>query len=707
MRLSIRWQSLLVPAFLAICQAAPSEDAPFTIEQILSSPFPSLMTASPQGDRLAWVMNERGSRNIWIAQAPDYPGKRLTQQRKDNGRTISQLAWTPDGRHLTYVSGDGANRAGELPNPLHSADGTEQAIWIVSASDGSQRRLAQGASPTVHPEGKGVAFLKRGQIWWVDLQGEDGEEPEPLQLIHARGGAASLRWSPDGSRLAWVSQRGTHSFIGIFERAGGEVRYIDPSLDRDSSPVWSPDGAKIAFVRIPSDGLRPMAFVPRRTGLPWSIRVADIGTGEVSEAWRAREGKGSVFRGISAQDQLFWLGGGLVFPWERDGWTHLYHLERPGAQARLLTPGEFEVEEVVADLDGRSLLISSNQGDIDRRHVWRVSPYGRPQQLTRGESVNWRPSPLAEGAIGMIGSSALDPARPLLLAGDASEPALLAAHSMPSDFPLQHLVEPSEVVFSAADGMPIRGQLFLPRTPNTGDRGPAVIFFHGGSRRQMLLGWHYMSYYHNCYAFNQYLASRGYTVLSVNYRSGVGYGMEFREAIDYGAAGASEFNDVLGAGLYMRSRKDVDPDRIGLWGGSYGGYLTAMGLARASDLFAAGVDVHGVHDWNVVIRNFIPQYDPPQAVKSKAFDSSPVSSLDSWRSPVLLIHGDDDRNVPFSESVHLVGELRKRKVEVEQLVFPDEVHGFLLHRSWLRAFSAAADFLDRRLGSQAEPTESR
>jgi dipeptidyl aminopeptidase/acylaminoacyl peptidase len=232
-----------------------------------------------------------------------------------------------------------------------------------------------------------------------------------------------------------------------------------------------------------------------------------------------------------------------------------------------------------------------------------------------------------------------------------------------------------------------------------GARYPAVLFFHGGSRRQMLLGFHYSSYYHNAYSLNQYLASRGYVVLSVNYRSGIGYGMEFREALDYGARGASEFNDVLGAGLYLRGRPDVDPDRIGLWGGSYGGYLTALGLARASDLFAAGVDLHGVHDWNVVIRNFVPSYDATarEEVARLAFQSSPMAYLEGWRSPVLLIHGDDDRNVPFSETVDIVESLRDHEVEFEQLIFPDEVHGFLLHENWLSAYRATADFFDRHL----------
>jgi len=175
--------------------------------------------------------------------------------------------------------------------------------------------------------------------------------------------------------------------------------------------------------------------------------------------------------------------------------------------------------------------------------------------------------------------------------------------------------------------------------------------------------------------------------------------MIFREALNYGARGASEFQDVLGAGLYLRGRSDVDGERIGLWGGSYGGFLTAMGLAKASDLFAAGVDLHGVHDWNVVIGNFSSGYDPAKSEEASrlAFESSPMAYVDGWRSPVLLIHGDDDRNVPFSETVDLVESLRRNDVYFEQLIFPDEVHGFLLHSSWVKAYKATFDFFERKL----------
>ncbi|PYP27743.1 MAG: S9 family peptidase, partial [Gemmatimonadetes bacterium] len=302
--------------------------------------------------------------------------------------------------------------------------------------------------------------------------------------------------------------------------------------------------------------------------------------------------------------------------------------------------------------------------------------------------------------IALLRADARKPPRPAMIVG--SGPARdLAAGAIPADFPEAALVEPQPVLVSASDGVIVHGQLFLPRNLRAGERRPAVIFFHGGSRREMLLGWHYLYYYRNAYALNQYLASRGFVVLSVNYRSGIGYGIEFREALHYGAQGASEFGDVLGAGLYLRGRGDVDPKRIGLWGGSYGGFLTAMGLARASQLFAAGVDLHGVHDWNVEIRNWVPDYDPQKRADfaKLAFESSPIAYVKDWRSPVLLIQGDDDRNVQFSQTVDLAAALRPLGVEVEQLVFPDEVHDFLTHAHWLAAYHAAAEFLERRLAA--------
>ncbi len=356
-----------------------------------------------------------------------------------------------------------------------------------------------------------------------------------------------------------------------------------------------------------------------REGEPWSIRVADASTGEGRQVWKADRGAGSVFSEVEAENQLWWGDGDrLVFPWEKDGWKHLYSVPLGGGAATPLTPGHFEVEWVSLHPDRTRLVYNSNQDDIDRRHLWSVPVTGGPPtQLTKGKGIEWAPAPTSDGkTVAFLYSDARRPAQPAIqMRNGVSEP--LAVGSIPKSFPEEALVEPQPVEIAAADGMTIHGQLFLPSDLKRGERRPAVVFFHGGSRRQMLLGWHYMAYYHRAYALNQYLASRGYIVLSVNYRSGIGYGMEFREALHYGAAGASEVNDVKGAGLYLRGRADVDPKRIGVWGGSYGGYLTALALSRAPDLFAAGVDIHGVYDWNAEIRNWQPDYDPDQAARRR------------------------------------------------------------------------------------------
>ena len=670
----------------------------FTLEQALSAPFPEELVAAPAGGAIAWVYNAQGARNLWIATPPEYQGRAVTAYTEDDGQELGELAWTPDARALVYVRGGASNSRGEYPNPLSLPAGVEQGLWIVAAGGGPPRRLGEGHSPAVSPKGDRVAYLKQGQVWWVPL----ADSAKPEQLVHARGTAQALRWSPDGAKLAFASGRGDHGFIGVYDVAAKTLRFLDPSVDRDVEPVWSPDGAQIAFIRIPA-AEPTLPFTPRRVAPPWSIRVADVATGRGREVWRADAGRGSAFREIVAENQLLWgAGSRLVFPWEKDGWTHLYAVPLSGGAAALLTPGAFEVEHVTRTPDGREVVFSSNQDDLDRRHVWRVSVAGgKPQAVTSGTGIEWAPAVASDGkAVALLRADARKPPRPAILTG--SGPAReLAAGAIPADFPEAALVEPQQVLLSASDGVIVHGQLFLPRNLRPGERRPAVIFFHGGSRREMLLGWHYLYYYRNAYALNQYLASRGFIVLSVNYRSGIGYGLEFREALHYGAQGASEFGDVLGAGLYLRGRGDVDPKRIGLWGGSYGGFLTAMGLARASDLFAAGVDLHGVHQWNVEIRNWVPDYDPEQRADfaKLALESSPIAYVKDWRSPVLLIQGDDDRNVQFSQTVDLAAALRPLGVEVEQLVFPDEVHDFLTHAHWLAAYHAAAEFLERKLAA--------
>jgi len=676
----------------------PSAAQSISIETLLSAPFVENLVASKSGNRLAWTMNEQGRRNVWVAEGPDFAARRLTSYNEDDGGELTFVRFSEDGNFVMYVRGEEKNPSGQYGNPTSNPEGAQLALWIVDWKGGEPRKIDEGGEQVDASSRGWLAYDKDGQIWIVPF----AQNAKPVHLV-VRGANSDPQWSPDGQSLAFVSNRGDHSFIALYSPSAKSIRYIAPSVDRDSSPQWSPDSKRVAFIRRPAqqrDAPQGFFLEPDRPH-PWSIWVADASTGTAREVWSSGNKPDQSFPSMAdgtGGGTLNWPAANrLVIASEQDGWQHLYALDaEPGASAQLLTPGNCEVEQWSFTPDGKSVLFNSNCGDVDRRHLWQVSiSGGAPQQLTSGDGIEWGPVALSDGkSLAYVHSDARHPSRPVLSTlGSQSSGRVLAAETWPKDFPSDQLVVPQPVTFRTADGLEIHAQLFLPKNLRAGEKRPALIFMHGGPIRQMLLGWHYMYYYSNSYSMNQFLVSRGYVALSVNYRSGIGYGRAFREAPGRAGRGASEYQDIVAAGKYLQSRADVDPKRIGLWGGSYGGYLTALGLGRNSDIFAAGVDTHGVHDWPT--DNWDGKNISPELIKL-AHDSSPVTSVDTWKSPVLFIHGDDDRNVYFTQTVDLIARLRPRGVEIEQLVFPDEIHDFLLTRHWIAAYRATVDFFDRR-----------
>jgi dipeptidyl aminopeptidase/acylaminoacyl peptidase len=438
-----------------------------------------------------------------------------------------------------------------------------------------------------------------------------------------------------------------------------------------------------------------------------SFWVADPVTGEAHEFWHNLPDE-TVFNGIGA---IEWAGTSVLFQLEPEEWTRWYAVPvASGASAGSngnttrpieLTPGDGQVEHTAIAKDGQTLFYTTNYLDRERRHVWRVpTAGGKAEQVTTGDGIETYPAALASGR--SVATLSSDAVRPFGVgvwpsgAGQAKSAQQVIYPSLARDFPFTEMVTPTLVITKAADGMEIHNQLFLPKDLKPGEKRPAIIFVHGGPVRQMLLGDHYMWFYHTAYMTNQWLASQGYIVMSVNYRSGIGYGKSFRNAAGRGGAGNSEYQDVVAGGKYLQSRGDVDPKRVGIWGLSYGGVLTSQALARNSDIFVAGVDLAGVHLWGSSL-------DPNDV----SYQSSTIGAIDGWKSPVLLIQGDDDRNVAFQQMTGLVQLLRAHHVHYELVVYPDDTHESLLDSRWMYTYARMEAFLDKFLKNAGSASTSQ
>jgi dipeptidyl aminopeptidase/acylaminoacyl peptidase len=714
------------PTSIAAAARAALAPAAFSLEQILSYPFVVEMVASPTQPRFAWVVVEGGVRNVWGAAGPDFTPRQLTDYRADDGQELTNLAISSDGKVVVFVRGGDhdANwdaEGGLQPDPNHSPVQPKVQIWAVAFGDaaagGAPKLLADGDAPVISPRGDRVVFVKDNQLSVVPT---DGSAPAK-SLLFSRGTVGSPVWSPSGDRLAFVTSRGDHSFIGVFTSDSAPILYLAPSTSNDISPAWSPDGKRIAFVRRPGSGGAPETLLDLHPD-PWAIWTADASTGAGHLVWQSP----ATLRGSFPGDAhlAFAAGDRLIFLSDMDGWPHLYSVPQSGGAPLLLTPGAFMAEYVSETPDHSAIVYNANtgttRGDYDRRHLFRV-PVDRatPVALTSGEGLEWNPAISGDGrTVAFIGAGAQRPPLPMIVPLSGGTPRALSPEIIPASYPTAGLVIPKSVVFRAADGTEIHGQLFeragSDARTQTGMQNsakkPGIIFVHGGPPRQMLLGWHYMDYYSNAYAVNQYLANHGYVVLAVNYRLGIGYGHDFNNPPHAGPWGASEYQDVQAGATFLRALLEVDASKIGIWGGSYGGYLTALALARNSDVFKAGVDLHGVHNWIADIGSELTNQqlhyekgDIKQAL-DVAWQSSPVASMATWKSPVLLIQGDDDRNVHFHETVDLARRLADHRVSFEELVFPDEIHGFLRHSTWLTADRATVDYFDRKFLGASDAT---
>jgi dipeptidyl aminopeptidase/acylaminoacyl peptidase len=665
------------------------------VGSMLAAPVVFQPVASNDGRVLVYGAREGAVRTIY-AKAQSQPARRLVFYGDDDGQELRNMALSPKGDVLTYVRGGFPNRNGDDPNPLSMPIKPRHEIWIVG-TDGAKSPLkaSVGDEPQFTPDGTSLAWIDAQGLMIAPLiRGSSGLEGLGPASKVIGGPISGVRFAPGGGRLLYKSG----DSVGVYD-LGKDTTWIiaRPKDAIDSQAVWSPDGRRIAFVR--TTGTQPMQIDdgllgnggPFTSAVPWAIIGADVDSMKTKTLWQASPGRGSAYfpldqdpTGVGyAGVQLLWAADGkVIFEWEVDGWRHLYEVPETGGKARLLTPGEGDVETAALSMDGRYVFAATNIGDLARRHLNRVEiATGAIVPVTSGETSQWAPTALANGALAYIDAGWADPpAIRLWRQGGGSTSTKLPA--VAKTFPRDLFVRPELVDIIAADGSKAYGQLFRPIHPT----GCGVVFAHGGIQRQMLPGFHYIEMYSNLYEINQYLVSQGCAVLSIEYRSSIMRGYEYRNAPGWGNAGASEMNDVVGAAKFLKSDATLKVRHVGIWGLSWGGYITAQALAMYPNVFEAGFDAAGVHEFF-----------------GDRFKYSPVASVAKWRSPIFLVHADDDRNVDFYQSLSLARALSARAdIEAVFRAVPDEIHGInLLFQDLVSVYGEGADFLIDHL------TESR
>ncbi|HET9529992.1 MAG TPA: DPP IV N-terminal domain-containing protein, partial [Blastocatellia bacterium] len=462
--------SACIAAAVIVLTALPGVFAQkkYTIEQFLSPAYPFELVSAAKSDRIAWIAYERGLRNVYTATAPDFKPVRLTANLEDDGNDLSTLSISDDGSVVVFIQGHMPNREGWVANPSSNPEGAERSVWATRTTGGKPWRVAVANNAVLSPDGEWVLYTKDGQIYRASAGPQKGisKGDKERPLFRAFGSNGSPRWSPDSTRIAFVSNRGDHSFIGIYDVMKRRITYLSPSVDRDTSPAWSPDGKSVAFIRRPGatfgqqiqQAANPPGPGQRAQGRPeeggqnqppavkgltqatfkggytLSFWAADAATGHAREFWHNAPDD----RSFTFVNSIQWAGDNVIFAAEPEEWIRYYSVPVAGGKSEpvALTPGEGMAEMIAVSSDGKQLYYSTNAGDIDRRHIWKVPTSGGTAiQLTSGEGIETYPVTLASGdRIAVLSAGAKQPQSVALLSSSGGIPRVIFP-SLAGEFP--------------------------------------------------------------------------------------------------------------------------------------------------------------------------------------------------------------------------------------------------------------------------------
>jgi dipeptidyl aminopeptidase/acylaminoacyl peptidase len=394
-----------------------------------------------------------------------------------------------------------------------------------------------------------------------------------------------------------------------------------------------------------------------------------------------------------------WLPGGerIFFVSERTGWAHLYTAPAAGGAASPVTAGDWEVRDVQLAPDGRSVFVTTSEIHPGEQQLWSVPVEGgRRTRLTAMEG--WSEAIVSPDGrrVAVMHSVANRP--PELLLQDARPGARAEAvtRSVTDEFARGPWIRPEVITIPAADGAPVHARIYRPEDVGTQRNGAAVIFVHGaGYLQNAHRGW---SSYFREYMFHHLLASRGYVVLDMDYRGSAGYGRDWRTGI-YRHMGGRDLSDQVDGARWLTQNEGVDPARVGIYGGSYGGFITLMGMFTEPDVFRSGAALRSVTDWAhynhwYTSRILNQPQDDPEAYRR----SSPIYFAEGLQGDLLIAHGMIDTNVHFQDVVRLSQRLIELgKTNWEMAVYPVEDHSFVRPESWTDEYRRILELFERTL----------
>ncbi len=562
-------------------------------------------------------------------------GRALPKFELAERQTIADSAVSGDGKFAYLVTNDRAqSRASIVPRYVSDTAFTEDINARTKVGDAQDRRRLV------------VMNLDSGEAVWAGLDGVSdaiaipkppfGDEPRPPAPSAVEGAAKP-----------------------------------DPATKRDirwGSPMLSPDGRiAVVSVRAADNTERWLATIDPATG---ATKVLDKAK---DDAWVRDGGQGWL-----PDNKRFW------FLAEHDGWMHLYTVDATTGQKKQLTSGKFEIDSVQLSADGRTFYIQSNEAHPGENHIYAMSVDGGSRTKLTSEVGSHTGTISSDNTtFGVVSSFSNRPPEVFVRPNRADAVSVKVTTSPSKEWSSHKWVEPQLVTYKARDGAEVYARLYTPEMVGAkrDPKAPAVIFVHGAGYLQN--AHKFWSSYYREYMFHHLLASRGYVVLDPDYRASAGYGRDWRTAI-YRWMGGHDLNDVVDGVAYLAKSHKVDAKRVGVYGGSYGGFITLMALFTAPDAFAAGAALRPVTDWAHYNHQYTSNIlNEPQGDAEAYRKSSPIYFAEGLKAPLLIAHGMVDVNVHFQDSVRLAQRLIElRKENWELAVYPVEDHGFVEATSW-------------------------